>query len=73
MRLAAFTNIWKKEEIHGDKEGMHALDVAGRRSGYRLVIIPLDADGKEWKEKDINVIYKATEIIIAWEVSNHYE
>ena len=23
--------------------------------------------------KDINVIYKATEIIIAWEVSNHYE
>lgn len=52
---------------------MHALDVAGRRSGYLLVIIPLVADGKEWKEKDINVIYKATEIIIAWEVSNHYE
>ena len=52
---------------------MHALDVAGRRSGYLLVIIPLDADRKEWKEKDINVIYKATVIIIAWEVSNHYE
>ena len=65
--------IYHLHPLHGDKEGMHALDVAGRRSGYRLVIIPLDADGKEWKEKDINVIYKATEIIIAWEVSNHYE
>ena len=44
-----------------------------RRAGYRLVIIPLDADGNEWKEKDVNVVYKATEVIIAWEVSNHYE
>ena len=25
MRLAAFTNIWKKEEIHGDKEGVRAV------------------------------------------------
>ena len=25
------------------------------------------------KEKDVNVVYKTTEVIIAWEVSNHYE
>ncbi len=49
------------------------MDVAGRKAGYRLVIIPLDADGNEWKEKDVNIVYKATEVISAWEVSNHYE
>ena len=49
------------------------MDIAGRRAGYRLVIIPLDADGNEWHENDVNVVYSSTEVIIAWEVSNHYE
>ena len=56
----------------GDREGQYALDL-GRRLGYRLVIKPLDENGKVWNEKDINIIYKATKIIIAWEVTNHYE
>ena len=33
----------------------------------------VDADGNKCKEKDVNIVYKSTEIIIAWEVSNHYE
>ena len=65
--------IYHLHPLQGQREGQYALDVAGRRAGYRLVIIPLDADGNEWKEKDVNVVYKATEVIIAWEVSNHYE
>ena len=65
--------IYHLHSLQGKREGQYALDVAGRRAGYRLVIIPLDADGNEWKEKDVNVVYKATEVIIAWEVSNHYE
>lgn len=65
--------IYHLHPLQGKREGQYALDVAGRRAGYRLVIIPLDADGNEWKEKDVNVVYKATEVIIAWEVSNHYE
>ncbi len=59
--------------LQGKREGQYALDIAGRRLGYRLVIIPLDVDGNEWKEKDVKVVYKSTEVIIAWEVSNHYE
>ena len=59
--------------LHGQREGQYALDVAGRKAGYRLVIIPQDADGNKWKEKDVNVVYKSTEVIIAGEVSNHYE
>ena len=65
--------IYHLHPLHGQREGQYALDVAGRKSGYRLVVIPLDADGNEWKEKDVNVVYKSTEVIIAWEVSNHYE
>ena len=54
------------------REGQYALDIGGRKSGYRLVIIPLDDRGKQWEERNRN-IYKATKVIIAWEVSNHYE
>ena len=38
-----------------------------------MVSILLDADGKEWRENDVTVVYRATEVIIAWEMSNHYE
>lgn len=65
--------IYHLHPLQGKREGQYALDVAGRKAGYRLVIIPLDANGNEWKEKDVNVVYRATEVIIAWEVSNHYE
>ena len=65
--------IYHLHPLQGNRAGQYALDVAGRKSGYRLIIIPLDADGKEWEEKDVNIIYKSTNVIIAWEVSNHYE
>lgn len=62
-----------KDPLQGKREGQYALDIAGRKSGYRLLIVPVDADGNEWKEKDRNVVYNSTKVIIAWEVSNHYE
>lgn len=65
--------IYYLHPLQGRLDGQYALDIAGRRAGYRLVIIPLDFEGNRWKEKDINVVYKATDVIIAMEVSNHYE
>lgn len=65
--------IYHLHPLHGDREGFYGLDIAGRKAGYRLIVIPLDDDSNVWKEKDVNIVYKATEIIIAWEVSNHYE
>jgi proteic killer suppression protein len=59
--------------LQGKRGNQYALDIAGRRSGYRLIIVPLDDNGNEWKEKDINIVYKSTKVIIAWEVTNHYE
>ena len=65
--------IYHLHPLHGKREGQYGLDIAGRDRGYRLIIIPLDSEGNEWIEKDVNIVYKATEVIIAWEVSNHYE
>ena len=65
-------HIYNLHLLHGDREGQYALDL-GRRLGFRLIIIPLNQEGKEWEERDINVIYKSTKIVLVWEVSNHYE
>lgn len=66
-------HIYHLHPLQGKRDGQYALDIAGRRSGYRLIVIPLDSYGNEWKEKDQNIIYCSTEIIVALEVSNHYE
>lgn len=65
--------IYHLHPLQGKLAGQYALDIAGRSSGYRLIIIPLDANGNKWKENDINVVYATTTVIIAMEVSNHYE
>lgn len=65
--------IYYLHPLQGKRGSQYALDIAGRKSGYRLIIIPLDSRGNEWDEKDINIVYKSTKTIIAWEVSDHYE
>lgn len=37
------------------------------------MVVPLDENGKEFEETDVNIVYRATKIIIVWEVTNHYE
>ena len=64
--------IYNLHPLHGNREGQYALDL-GRRLGYRLVIIPLDEDGKEYETTDVNIVYKATKVVLVWEVTNHYE
>lgn len=64
--------IYNLHPLHGAREGQYALDL-GRKLGFRLVIIPLDENGEKWNEKDINYVYRTTKIVIAWEVTNHYE
>ena len=54
------------------------------RAGDTIVIKSIDRLGRDYeeiqnqwrkitKEKNVNIVYKSTEVIIAWEVSNHYE
>ena len=66
-------NIFHLHPLKGDRHGQLALDIDGRNSEYRLIIVPIDTKGYKLLEKDINIVYKTTEIIIIWEVTKHYE
>ena len=39
--------IYHLHPLQAKREGQYALDVAGRRAGYRLVIIPMEMNGKK--------------------------
>ena len=64
--------MYHLHSLSGDREGQYALDL-GRQLGYRLIIKPLDEQGNERKDKDLNVLYNTTKIVLVWEVSKHYE
>lgn len=66
-------SVYRLHSLQGNMNRKFALDIAGRKSGYRLIIIPLDSDGKEWNLNDKNCIYRLTQVVLIWEVSNHYE
>lgn len=52
----------------------YALDIAGRKCKYRLIVIPLDDEEKEMtRTKNFLKECKSIKIIEIEEVSNHYE
>ena len=60
--------------LDGDRKGQYAIDIGGRRSGYRLIIAPMNDDGT-WSSKE-EVFSNASAnitIVCVEEVSNHYE
>lgn len=64
--------MYNLHPLKGKRKGTYAIDL-GRRLGYRLIIVPLDDDENEWDTKNETEIYKSTKIILALEVTNHYE
>lgn len=64
--------MFKLHPLKDDRKGTYAIDL-GRKIGYRLIIVPLNDNKEEWELKDINKIYNSTRIILAMEVTNHYE
>lgn len=55
-------------DLKGNRKGQYAIDVDGRRSGYRIVLKPIDED-----ITDVFSVAKSVKIILVWEVGNHYE
>lgn len=55
-------------DLKGDREGLYAIDVAGRRGSYRL-LLSIDNFSKE----QVFATASAITIIKITEVSNHYE
>ena len=65
-----FLNFHK---LQGNLKDKFAIDIGSRRSGYRLILEPLDINGKKFKPCDIDKIMDSVKIILILEVSNHYE
>ncbi|EHL18520.1 hypothetical protein HMPREF9630_00245 [Peptoanaerobacter stomatis] len=59
--------------LSGKREGEFAIDIGGRKSGYRLILEPLDKNGERFKPCDIDKVTNSVKIILIVEVSNHYE
>ncbi len=73
LRDIAAVPSYKLHPLKGKRSGQFALDIKGRKSKWRLIIVPLNADGEKFKTKDNGVIYSEAQIIEIREVSDHYE
>ncbi len=63
---------YRLHSLKGDRKGEYAVDL-GKKLGFRLIIVPLDPNSERWDTTDETTIYNSTSIIIAMEVTNHYE
>ncbi|MDR1701804.1 MAG: hypothetical protein LBR56_03400 [Sporomusaceae bacterium] len=60
--------------LAGTRCGQYAIDIGGRRSGYRLIFMPINNDGTTCTNEQIYSASAVNVIIIqAEEVTNHYE
>lgn len=56
----------------GNRKGQYALDL-GRKLGWRLIVKPLDDDGRNIDASDERFYKDSALVILVWEVSKHYE
>ena len=54
-------------------KGYFAIDIAGRKSPWRLIIQPLDKNKEPFKDCHIDEIASTVEVVGIAEVSKHYE
>ncbi|WP_270635575.1 type II toxin-antitoxin system RelE/ParE family toxin [Limosilactobacillus mucosae] len=62
--------VYHLHGLSGDRDGEYALDINGRSSGYRLIIVPLDS---KLNKENITMFYESISIVRIEEVSKHYE
>ncbi|MBC3901444.1 killer suppression protein [Acetobacterium malicum] len=63
---------YRLHPLTGDRKGTFAIDLK-KMSGFRLILIPVDDEGIEFKSNDLNVIYRTASTIILLEVTKHYD
>ena len=59
--------------LQGKRKEQFSISFAGKKSGFRLVIEPCDANGIQIHDYRIDIMAITTMAIIIREVSNHYE
>ena len=56
-----------------DLEGYFAIDVKGRKDGWRIILQPLDSDKKPFVPCHIDEISGIVRVVKVCEVSDHYD
>lgn len=59
--------------LSGKRKGEFAIDVKTRRDNWRLILVPLNDEEKEFDPCDIDKVAKIAKIVLIKEVSSHYE
>jgi len=59
-------------KLDGNMQGKYSIYI-GKKSGIRLIIIPLNREYEQWEEKNFDIICLNTQIVEIQEVSKHYE
>lgn len=60
-------------KLQGNLNGYFAIDVKTRRDRWRIILCPLDENGKQFSPCNINEIASIVRIVEIKEVSAHYE
>lgn len=59
--------------LHGNREGLFAMDVKSRRDKWRIILCPLDEKEEPFDPCHIDKIASMVKIVEITEVSAHYE
>ena len=60
-------------KLKGSMSGLYAIDVKTRKEPWRIILEPLDGEGRPYGPCDILQIRKDVRILRIREVSKHYE
>lgn len=64
--------IFRLHPLKGSRKGTYAIDL-GKKTGFRLILIPVHPDGSKWSTEDDIIVYNSTDTVVLLEVSKHYE
>lgn len=59
--------------LHGNREGLFAVDVKTKRDQWRIILYPLDENEEKFNPCHIDKICAIVKIVEVEEVSAHYE
>ena len=65
--------IYHFHHLEGKRKEQYAMDINGRKSGYRLIVVPLDENENEVRRDGAESIFECTNILLIVEVSKHYD
>lgn len=75
LRDIAFIPSFHFHHLEGKrkKNNEYSIDIDGRKSSYRLIIVPLDENENKVVSDGDQTLYECTNILLIVEVSKHYE